>query len=388
MSAITAPKGFVAGAVHAGLKPPGELDLSLIATADGQPVPAAAVFTSNKLTAAPVQVSRAHLAASGGRIAAVIANSGNANAATGAAGYDHAEQMCTLTAAGLGCKPEEVLVCSTGLIGIPMPSDVFEAAIPSVVEARSTMGGTDAATGILTTDSVRKEVIHQGSTFKIGAMAKGAGMLQPNMATMLGFLTTDAAVEPNELHAILRQAVDRSFNRLTVDGAQSTNDTVIALASGAAGPADRAELQEAFDAVCYDLAMQMADDAEGSTKTVIIRVEGAADDLQALHAARAVANNQLAKCSWYGKNAYWGRVASEVGASGIEFDPEAFSITYGGTVAAASGVAVAFDEAKMAEYFENRRIHITIDLALGTGVGEIVTTDLSHGYVDENMGKS
>ena len=388
MSAITAPKGFVAGGVHAGLKRSGKLDLSLIATADGTPVSAAAVFTSNKLAAAPVQVSRAHLAATGGRAAGIIVNSGNANAATGIPGYEHAEQMCTLTAAGLGCSPEEILVCSTGLIGIPMPFELLEQGIPQVVANRSNMGGTDAATGIMTTDSVRKEVIHQGSTFKVGAMAKGAGMLQPNMATMLAFITTDAAVEPAELHTMLRQAVDKSFNRLTIDGAQSTNDTVIALASGAAGPADQAELQEALDSVCYDLAMQMADDAEGSTKTVIIRIEGAVDDLQALHAARAVANNQLAKCSWYGKNAYWGRVASEVGASGIAFDPDLFSVSYGDATTAAAGVAVAYDEAKMADYFENRRIHITVDLGLGDGVGEIVTTDLSHAYVDENMGKS
>ena len=388
MSAITAPKGFVAGGVHSGLKTSGQLDLSLVATADGQPVSAAAVFTSNKLAAAPVQVSRAHLATTGGRAAAVIINSGNANAATGVAGYDHAEQMCALTAAGLDCEPEAVLVCSTGLIGIPMPFDVLETGIPQVIAGRSAMGGTDAATGIMTTDSVRKEVIHQGSTFKVGAMAKGAGMLQPNMATMLAFLTTDAEVEPAELHVMLRRAVDQSFNRLTIDGAQSTNDTVVALASGEAGPADPSELQEALDAVCYDLAMQMADDAEGSTKTVIIRVEGAADDLQALHAARSVANNQLAKCSWYGKNAYWGRVAAAIGASGVEFDPDLFTITYGSTVTAAAGVAVDFDEAKMAEYFENRRIHITTDLGLGAGIGEIITNDLGHGYVDENMGKS
>ncbi|MDH3540955.1 MAG: bifunctional ornithine acetyltransferase/N-acetylglutamate synthase, partial [Acidimicrobiia bacterium] len=161
-----------------------------------------------------------------------------------------------------------------------------------------------------------------------------------------------------------------------------------ALASGSAGPADPAELQEALDAVCYDLAIQMADDAEGSTKTVIIRVDGAVDDLQALHAARSVANNQLAKCSWYGKNAYWGRVAAAIGASGIEFDPDRFTISYGSVVTASAGVAVDFDEAKVAEYFENRRILITTDLGLGAGSGEIITIDLGHGYVEENMGKS
>ena len=327
MSAITSPKGFVAAGVHAGLKKSGKLDLSLLATSDGTPVPAAAVFTSNKLAAAPVQVSRAHLAASTGKAAAIITNSGNANAATGAVGYANAERMCALAAADLGCQPEEVLVASTGLIGIPLPMDIVEAGIPAVVRSLDALGGTDAATAIMTTDSVRKEAIHQGSTFRIGAMAKGAGMLQPNMATMLAYLTTDAEVEPAALHSMLREAVEGSFNRLTIDGAQSTNDSVMALASGATGPADRRELQEALNTVCYDLALQMGDDAEGSTKTVIIRIEGAVDDLQALHAARAVANNQLAKCSWYGKNAYWGRVASEVGASGIEFDLEVLGAT-------------------------------------------------------------
>lgn len=388
MSAITSPRGFVAAGVHAGLKKSGKLDLSLIATDDGDAVPAAAVFTSNKLAAAPVQVSRAHLAASSGRVAAVITNSANANAATGAAGYGDAEQMATLTAEQLGCAPEEVLVCSTGLIGIPMPMDEIAAGIPAVVGARNPMGGNDAAEAIMTTDSVRKELVHQGSTFRIGAMAKGAGMLQPNMATMLAFITTDAELTPSELHPMLRSAVDGSFNRLTIDGAQSTNDTVIALASGRAGPADRAELQQALNAACYDLALQMADDAEGSTRTVIIRVDGATDNLQALHAARAVANNQLAKCSWYGKNAYWGRVASEVGACGIDFDPDGFTISYGDIVTASGGVAVAYDTVKMGEYFENRRIRITVDLGLGDGSGEIITTDLGHGYVDENMGKS
>ena len=181
MSAITAPRGFVAAGVHAGLKKSGKLDLSLIATVDGVPVPAAAVFTSNKLAAAPVQVSRAHLASTSGRAAAIVTNSGNANAATGAVGYANAEQMCVLAAGGLGCEPEEVLVASTGLIGIPMPMDIVEAGIPDLVQSLDALGGTDAATAIMTTDSVRKEVIHQGSTFRIGAMAKGAGMLQPNI---------------------------------------------------------------------------------------------------------------------------------------------------------------------------------------------------------------
>jgi len=388
MNAITAPQGFEAAGIHAGLKPTGKLDLSIVATADGQPVAAAGVFTSNQLAAAPVQVSRSHLAATGGAAVALIVNSGNANAATGPDGVAHATQMADLTAAELGCDPTEVLVCSTGLIGIPMPMEVIETGIPEVVKNRSLQGGEAAAHGIMTTDTVSKQVIHTGSTFTIGAMAKGAGMLQPNMATMLGFITTDAEVSSAQLQEILVHAVDHSFNRLTVDGAQSTNDTVLALASGRAGPADPNELQEALDAVCYSLAIQMADDAEGATKTVIIRVEDATDDTQALDAARAIANNQLAKCSWYGQNAYWGRVAAAAGASDIDFDPNTFSVTYGGMAVAALGVAIEYEPAKMAEYFEGRRIEITLALGLGNGVGEVITTDLSHAYVDENMGKS
>lgn len=388
MNAITAPQGFEAAGIHAGLKPTGKLDLSIVATADGQPVAAAGVFTSNQLAAAPVQVSRSHLAATGGAAVALIVNSGNANAATGPDGVAHATQMADLTAAELGCDPTEVLVCSTGLIGIPMPMEVIETGIPEVVKNRSLQGGEAAAHGIMTTDTVSKQVIHTGSTFTIGAMAKGAGMLQPNMATMLGFITTDAEVSSAQLQEILVHAVDHSFNRLTVDGAQSTNDTVLALASGRAGPADPNELQEALDAVCYSLAIQMADDAEGATKTVIIRVEDATDDTQALDAARAIANNQLAKCSWYGQNAYWGRVAAAAGASGTDFDPNTFSVTYGGMAVAALGVAIEYEPAKMAEYFEGRRIEITLALGLGNGVGEVITTDLSHAYVDENMGKS
>ena len=388
MNAITAPAGFVAAGIHAGLKSSGKFDISCFGTEDGQPVSAAAVFTSNNLAAAPVQVSRSHLAATQGRAAGVIINSGNANAATGSAGKRNAEEMCRLAAAEFSCRSDEVLVCSTGLIGIPMPMELLEAGVPKVVAARSANGGSDAAAGIMTTDLVRKEVIWEGSTFKVGAMAKGSGMLQPNMATMLAFLTTDASVNAPHLQAILARAVSGSFNRLTVDGAQSTNDTVLALASGVAGPADQKELGHAFNAVCYDLALQMADDAEGSTKTVIVRVQNAASDTEAINAARAVANNQLVKCSWYGKNAYWGRVASEIGASGIGFDAERFTISYGEIVTARNGTAVPFDEEKVAEHFEGRRVQVTIDLGLGEGAGEVITTDLSHAYVDENMGKS
>ncbi|MEE9227805.1 MAG: bifunctional glutamate N-acetyltransferase/amino-acid acetyltransferase ArgJ [Acidimicrobiia bacterium] len=388
MSAITTPDGFVAAGVHVGLKESGDPDLSFLGTEDGRAVSAAGVFTTNKLAAAPVQVSKAHLAATAGLASAVIVNSGNANAATGPTGLAHAQDMCRLAAHEFRCQPEEVLVCSTGLIGIPLPFDLLESGIPKVVAARSRRGGGDAAVALLTTDTARKESLFSGSSFTVGGMAKGAAMLEPNMATMLAFITTDATLSPDLLQPMLAAAVGRSFNRLTVDGAQSTNDTVLALASGAAGDADPAEIQAAFDSVCQDLALQMADDAEGSTKTVIVRVQGARSDEEAAVAARAVANCQLVKCSWYGQSPYWGRVAAQVGASGVAFDPDLVSVAYGGVVTARNGVAAPHDEAAISRLYAERRIPITVDLGLGAGHAEIITTDLTHAYIDENMGKS
>lgn len=385
---ITGPDGFIAGGVHAGLKRSGKPDLAYLGTVDGAPVAAAAVFTANKLTAAPVLVSRAHLAATGGWATGVITNSGNANAATGSAGLEHAERMCHETAAAVGCDPQAILVCSTGLIGIPLPIDTVSAGIPRVVAAASRSGGGEAAEALKTTDTVRKQYLLEAEGFTVGAMAKGSAMLEPNMATMLGYLTTDAAVDPATLRTALIGAVAKSFNRLTVDGAQSTNDTVVALASGHARAVTLAELEEAFTIVCRDLVLQMADDAEGSTKTVTVAVVGAKNDGEALHAARRVANCQLVKCSWYGRSPYWGRIAAEVGASNVEFDDSRVSVAYGPFLVAEKGVAAPHDDAGLSRYLEGRRLTITVDLGLGSGTGEIVTTDLTHGYVDENMGKS
>jgi glutamate N-acetyltransferase/amino-acid N-acetyltransferase len=278
---VTAAQGFVGSGVACGIKASGDPDLSLVATDDGQPVVAAAVFTQNKSTAAPVVVSRAHLEQTSGHAAAVILNSGNANAATGAPGKQAAERMCAAAAQALGCKPEEVLVCSTGLIGIPLDVEKIEAAAADLAEARSVEGGVAAARAILTTDTHAKEVVVRSGSFTVGGMAKGAAMLAPNMATMLAVLTTDAAVEPGPLRELLRIAVAQSFNTLSVDGCTSTNDTVIVLASGAAGPVDDHELRMALTAACADLAEQMAGDAEGATKVVRIKVVGAASDEEA-----------------------------------------------------------------------------------------------------------
>ena len=288
---ITTPAGFVAAGLAAGIKASGALDLALLATEDGRPVPTAATFTRNLAGAAPVQVSRAHLASSGGRAAAVLVSSGNANAATGDRGRADATTMCRLTAEELGVATEEVLVCSTGLIGIPLPMDVIEAGIPAVVAARSGGAGAaaDAAAGILTTDSSRKEVLVAHPTFTVAGMAKGAGMLAPNMATMLAFLTTDAAVEPGPLADVLRAAVADSFNSMSVDGCTSTNDTVVLMASGRAGACDPNVLVDAVTEVCADLSRLV-----GYRRGVRLAVDRAGEHLLERRRLRAAAKARQA----------------------------------------------------------------------------------------------
>jgi glutamate N-acetyltransferase/amino-acid N-acetyltransferase len=389
---VTAAQGFVAAGIHAGIKPSGDPDLSLVATADGRPVEAAAVFTANKMTAAPVLTSAAHLAATGGRAAAVVLNSGNANAATGGPGRADAEAMCATTAAGLGCEPHDVLVCSTGLIGIPLPIDVILAGIPPLTEARAAgpAAGEAAAAAIRTTDTFAKQAVASvgDSGAVVGGMAKGAAMLAPNMATMLAVLTTDAAVDHDALRTMLRSAVARSFNILMTDACQSTNDTVIALASGRAGEVDGAALQAALDAVCFDLASQMCRDAEGATKVVTLTVSGAATDADAEAAARQIARSALCKCSWFGQDPYWGRLASEAGSAGIEFDQERVSASYGGVEVAAGGVTIAHDVAAVAAHMAQRELDLRLDLGLGGGTFTVLTNDLTHEYIDENTGGS
>jgi glutamate N-acetyltransferase/amino-acid N-acetyltransferase len=383
---ITTPQGFVAAGVAAGVKASGALDLALLATEDAVPVPTAATFTTNRAAAAPVVVSRAHLRATGGRAAAVVVNSGNANAATGRQGRDDATRMCARTAERLGVDTEAVLVCSTGLIGIPLPISAVEAAIPALVDARagSADAGVAAATGILTTDSGRKEVEVAGTGWSVAGMAKGAGMLAPRLATMLAFLTTDAALEPDVAARVLRHAVDRSFNVMTVDGCTSTNDTVVLMASGRAGPADLDEVTEAVTAACTDLATQMAGDAEGASKVAHVRVRGARSDGDAQRAARRVAESLLVKCSLNGADPYWGRVLSELGASGAELDPDRVSIAYGGVVVCSDGVETAHDAAAVAAHLAGDLVEIGCDLGLGDGSGMVMTVDLGQGYLDEN----
>lgn len=385
---VTAPAGFVASGVAAGIKASGAPDLALVATADAQPVVAAATFTSNKLAAAPVVVSRRHLAATGGRAAAVLLNSGNANAANGATGVEHAERMAAATAEALGCAREHVLVCSTGLIGIPFPIEVVEAGVPVVAAARTPEGGPDAARAIMTTDTVAKETLVVRPGFTVGGMAKGAAMLAPDMATMLAVLTTDASVDGASLQQALQAGVDASFNRVVSDGCTSTNDTVILLASGLAGPVVAGDLAAAVEEACFSLAAQMVGDAEGATKVVRVEVVGAASAEDADRGARAIARSQLTKCSWYGEDPYWGRIGSDLGSAGIAFDPDAFSIAYGGTVVASRGINIAHDAEVVAAHLAGRHLRITADLGLGDGSAFVLTNDLTHAYIDENRGTS
>jgi glutamate N-acetyltransferase/amino-acid N-acetyltransferase len=385
---VTAPAGFEAAGIACGIKDGGVPDLALVATADRRPVTAAGVFTTNLATAAPVQISREHLR--DGKAAAVILNSGNANAATGDEGRRDARRMCELTARELGCAPEDVLVCSTGLIGYPLPMDPIEAGIPKLVAALGSdeAAGQAAADAILTTDTVRKEA-HTAvdGTATVAGLAKGAAMLSPAMATMLAVLTTDAAAEPPDLHRGLERAVDDSFNELTVDGCTSTNDTVLVLAGGRGTPLAGVGLHaltDALTAVCRDLAGQMATDAEGATKLVRVIVRGARSSAEARLAARAVANSQLVQCSLNGGDPYWGRVLSEVGASGAFIEPEAIEITYNGVVACRNGVDADPDPGELARAMAAHDIEITCELHLGMGAASALTTDLSHAYIDEN----
>ena len=380
---VTAAEGFAAAGCHSGIKRRRH-DMALVATEDRRPVPTAAVFTQNRFVAPPVVLDRQRLRANGGRCAAIVVNSGNANAGTGKAGLADAERMCAGTADALGIAEQDVLVCSTGIIGTPLPMDPILAAIPKLANKLSVEGSQEAALGILTTDHRPKQIVIRGSTFTLGGMAKGCGMIAPNMATMLAFLTTDAQVSIDALQRILAEASDATFNRLNVDGATSTNDTALLMASGRRGAPDLDKFAAAVHRACADLTMQMAQDAEGMTKIVELKVTGAASDAEARIAAKAIAENNLVKCSWHGGDPYWGRLLAAAGSCGVAFETERSKVAYGGIVVAKGGTAIDHDGEALAERMIRKHLAIEVHLGAGDGCAEVIGVDLGPAYIKEN----
>jgi glutamate N-acetyltransferase/amino-acid N-acetyltransferase len=384
---VTAPHGFRAAGVAAGIKVSGKKDMALIVS--NKPATVAATFTTNQVKAAPVKLSMRH--AKTGKACAIIANSGNANACTGNAGRIHARAMAVAVARRLGCSESHVLVCSTGRIGVNLPIVKVESGIKQLLGVLSTHGGSAAAQAIMTTDTFAKEVAVQfkagGRTIRVGGIAKGAGMIQPNMATMLSFITTDAAIPRAALQKSLTHAVNHSFNRVTVDGDTSTNDTVILLANGVAGAPPLAKFQEALDFVCLELAKMIVRDGEGVTKFVTVNVHGAASDLHAEFAARAVANSVLVKTSWCGGDPNWGRILDALGYSRARVDADLVDIAYNGVPAVRGGVATRTPLAKLKKIVALPTFTIDIDLHLGRGHCAMHTCDLTEKYVELNKGE-
>jgi glutamate N-acetyltransferase/amino-acid N-acetyltransferase len=388
---ITAPRGFRAAGVACGIKASGARDLSLV-TAD-RAVSAAAVFTTNLAQAAPILVSRERLAASGGHAAAIVVNSGCANACTGADGLTHANRMADLTAIALGSDPSTVLVASTGVIGVKLEMSKIEQGIRLAGQALSTSGGADAALGIMTTDPFPKEaaveVVSPRGTFRVGGMAKGSGMIEPMMATMLGFITTDAAVDPGLLQRALRAAVEDTFNSITVDGECSTNDCVFALASGASGVSleatDLRLLVEALKAACEPLAIGIVRGGEGATKLITVNVGGARSDSDAKRTARAIANSPLVKTAIHGGDPNWGRLVAVAGRSGAAFSLDRAVVRIGPVELFSEGGPHDERAPEAAAYLTGRDVEVFVDLGTGgQGQARMWTCDLSAEYVRIN----
>ncbi|GAA3903485.1 bifunctional glutamate N-acetyltransferase/amino-acid acetyltransferase ArgJ [Sphingomonas limnosediminicola] len=380
---VTAAEGFVASGCHAGIKKR-RFDMAMIATEDHEPVPCAAVFTQNKFAAPPVELDRATLRANGGKAAAIIINSGNANAGTGKPGYKDAQLMAAATGEALQVANSHVLVCSTGIIGTPLPMEPILHATPRLAKKLSVDGADDAARGILTTDHTPKTVVIKGSTFTLGGMAKGCGMIAPNMATMLAFLTTDAEVPLELMQKALKAASDATFNTLNVDGATSTNDTAMLLASGKRGKANADEFVNAVLAACSDLTMQMARDAEGMTRIARLTVTGAANDNEARIAAKNIVENNLVKCSWYGGDPYWGRLMAAAGSAGVDMDVAKSRVAYGGITVARGGAGIEHDGIALAQHMMGDEVDIEVHLGAGKASARMIGIDLGPGYIKEN----
>ncbi len=392
----TTPLGFRAAAVAAGIKQSGRPDLVLVIS--DRDCAAAGVFTSNRVAAAPVLLDRETLAAGRAALRGVIINAGNANACTGAPGLADAREMQRLAATAVDVRPEQFLVMSTGVIGVPLPMERVRAGVAAAAPLLSAEGGPAAAEAIMTTDTRPKraavEVELTGGRVRLGGMAKGAGMIHPNMATLLGLLTTDAAVAPDDLDALLRDAVAGSFNAISIDGDTSTNDTVLLLANGAAGVAlsdaeSRARFAAALSDLCRQLAQMIVRDGEGATRVVAVRVTGAASAADARRVADAIATSPLVKTAFAGGDPNWGRILAATGRSGAMVEPDRLSLWVGAPGAeplqlVRAGTPTAFREADAAAVFALPEFTAHVDLALGDGEATLWTTDLTHEYVTIN----
>jgi glutamate N-acetyltransferase/amino-acid N-acetyltransferase len=391
---VTSAQGFLAGAVFAGIKASnkGREDMALVASE--VPAAAAGVFTTNRVKAAPVRVSKAHLKAKFAR--AVLLNSGNANACTGPCGIAAAKALAAGTAEVLGCSTGQILVCSTGRIGVALPLDKMKAKLPDLAARLSAKNGSAAAKAIMTSDSFAKEyaveVRAPGGTFRIGGMAKGAGMINPNMATMLCVVTTDAKISKGTLQNALHHAAERTFNRITVDGDMSTNDTMLALANGAAdgasiktGTSDYALFLEALSEVCLKLAHMIVRDGEGVSKFVTVQVRGASSLQAARKVAEAIANSTLVKCAWAGNDPNWGRILDAVGYCGVRIREELVDIYYDGVIAVRGGTAAPTPKEKLVAAVTPDKFGVTVDLHQGKAFYTVYTTDLTEKYVELNL---
>jgi glutamate N-acetyltransferase / amino-acid N-acetyltransferase len=394
------PRGFRFAAVKAGLKASGRPDFAVI-VAD-EPASAAAEFTSNRVVAAPIIVDKEHLSATGGRVRVAAINAGNANCAAGDAGLRAARDTCAAVAQTFGCRLEEVFPSSTGIIGVPLPAEKLIAALPELAAGLGSEAShfSAAANAILTTDLVEKIVFARldltGSDgavreVRIAAFGKGSGMIHPQLvphATMLVYLLTDAAIEPADLDGYLRAAIEVSFNRISVDGDTSTNDTVLLLASGASGVkigAGDAFFATALNEVCTSMAKQVVADGEGATHIVELRVGGAANDADGLRVAKAIAHSPLVKTAWAGCDPNWGRLVAAIGYSGAQVDPERIDIRFGELqICRDGGRAAEFDEAAAHAYLSQREFSISIELNLGRGSCVFWTTDLTREYISIN----
>jgi glutamate N-acetyltransferase/amino-acid N-acetyltransferase len=380
---VTAARGFRASGVAAGIKSGGGADLALVVN-DGPLDAAAGVLTANRVQAAPVLWTRQVL--TGGRLTAVVLNSGGANACTGPAGFADTHATAEAVAAALGVGAVDVAVCSTGLIGQRLPMDALLAGVDKAAAELAPTGGADAAQAILTTDSVPKTAVAAGEGWTIGGMAKGAGMLAPGLATMLCVLTTDAGVDATRCDGALRAATTRTFDRVDSDGCMSTNDTVLLLSSGASGRAPSAgEFEAAVEAVCADLCRQLLADAEGSTKDVEIEVVNAAREADALEVGRSVARSSLLKCALFGNDPNWGRVLAAVGTTRAAFKPDELDVEMNGVQVCRAGAA---GESRDAVDLTGRRVHILVDLHAGRDAATVWTNDLTMAYVHENSAYS